>query len=198
MSGWMKKFTDKLRTDRKTSVALLTVLMVALAAAGVFQLSGGSDQRPEFNRNDIMFMNMMIIHHDQAVEMAELSENRTNNSNILEISQNISEAQQEENRVMAEWLRGAGFNRPTRGHRMAGMATAQEMEQLRQSRGREYDLLFSKLMIEHHRGGIQMARAEVQNGRSEKLIDLAQEMVEAQTEEIQRMESWRDEWTGSS
>ncbi|MBC5793572.1 MAG: DUF305 domain-containing protein, partial [Nanohaloarchaea archaeon] len=152
----------------------------------------------EFNRADLMFMNMMIIHHDQAIEMAELAENRTENENILELSENISQAQTKENQKMSEWLREAGFNRPTRGHRMAGMATQQEMNELRQSEGQEFDLLFSELMIEHHEGGIEMERAEVQNGKSEKVVELAKRMIEVQQEEVEKMETWRKEWLESN
>lgn len=153
----------------------------------------GEDSR--FSRADLMFMNMMIIHHDQAIEMAELAENRTDNDKVLSLSQNISEAQRYENRKMAEWLNSVGLNRPTRGHRMAGMAAQEEMMQLEQSRGKEFDQLFSELMIEHHRGGIEMARAEVQNGRAEEVIELARGMVQVQQKEVGMMRQWQEEWS---
>jgi len=189
-------------TDRNKKLLFAGVAVLILATIASFGLFGNTnqplDQVSEFNRADLMFMNMMIIHHDQAIEMAELAENRTDNENILELSQNISQAQKEENQKMIEWLREAGFNRPMQGHRMAGMATQQEMNELKQSEGREFDLLFSELMIEHHEGGIQMARAEVQNGKSEKVVELAQGMIETQQEEVKKMEVWRTEWTNNN
>lgn len=81
---------------------------------------------------------------------------------------------------------------------MAGMASQQEMSRLRRVEGREFDLLFSELMIEHHEGGIQMARAEVQNGRSDKVRELAQGMVNVQQVEVEKMEAWRTEWRGDA
>ena len=189
-------------TDQNKKIIFAGVGVLILATVASFGMFGTpnqpSNQVSEFNRADLMFMNMMIIHHDQAIEMAELAENRTENENILELSQNISQAQTSENQKMSEWLREAGFNRPTRGHRMAGMATQQEMNELRQSEGQEFDLLFSELMIEHHEGGIEMARAEVQNGKSEKVVELAQEMIDVQQEEVEKMEIWRNEWTNNS
>ncbi|MFT4892957.1 MAG: hypothetical protein ACI8Z7_000748 [Candidatus Nanohaloarchaea archaeon] len=188
-------------TERNRKILFAGIAVLILAATASFGMFGmpnqPSDQVSEFNRADLMFMNMMIIHHDQAIEMAELAENRTDNENILELSENISQAQTRENQKMSEWLREAGFNRPTRGHRMAGMATQQEMNELRQSDGREFDLLFSELMTEHHEGGIQMARAEVQNGKSEKVVELAQRMIYVQQEEVEKMETWKTEWTNS-
>ncbi len=185
--------------NKKILFAVIGALLLALLLSyGMFNPSNqASDQASDFNRADLMFMNMMIIHHDQAIEMAEMAENRTENQNILELSRNISQAQTEENQKMSDWLREAGFSRPMRGHRMAGMATQQEMNELSQRRGREFDLLFSELMIEHHEGGIQMARTEVQNGKSEKVIELAQGMIEAQQEEVEKMETWRNKWTNN-
>lgn len=185
--------------NRKISFAGIVVLILTIIATfGMFGIfNQPSNQVSEFNRADLMFMNMMLIHHDQAIEMAELAENRTDNQNILELSQNISQAQTEENQKMAEWLREAGFNPPTRGHRMAGMATQQEMNKLRQSQGREFDLLFSELMIKHHEGGIQMARVENQNGKSDKVVELAQGMIEVQQKEVEKMETWRRDWVNN-
>lgn len=180
----------------KKFLAGIGLAMVVFAGVAVLYSDDEStdDGINEFNRTDLMFMNMMIIHHDQAIEMAELSSTRTDNENILELSRNISEAQKAENQQMSEWLRELGYQRPRDGHRMAGMATQQEMIQLRQSEGREFDLLFSELMIDHHQGGIQMAKAEVQNGGSEKVKELAQGMVDAQTKEVEKMEAWSAEW----
>lgn len=169
---------------RRMIVALAVLTVLGLIAVNSFYNSSEPADSSSFNRADIMFMNMMIIHHDQAIEMAELAENRTDNENILELSGNISKAQRSENEQMAEWLRQLGYQRPVRGHRMAGMASNEEMERLENSTGSEFDLLFSKLMIEHHRGGIQMAQNFIQSGRNPELIELEREMVEAQTQEI--------------
>ena len=185
--------------NKKLIFAGLGILIVAsISFLGTVEAPDqSSNQVSEFNRADLMFMNMMIIHHDQAIEMAKLADNRTENEKILGLSQNISQTQSEENQQMSKWLNEAGFNRPTRGHRMAGMATEQEMNDLRSSRGEEFNLLFSELMIEHHEGGIQMARAEVSNGKSEKVIELAQGMIDVQQTEVEKMESWRSKWSRS-
>lgn len=180
---------------------LLSSLIGLVFLAAIFQgleivdNNETNDQEAEFNRADLMFMNMMIIHHDQAIEMAELAPELTGNQNILELAENISEAQRSENEKMATWLRDSGFRRPREGHRMAGMASSYDMQRLENSEDREFDMLFSELMITHHRGGIQMARAVVENGRSQKVEEIAQTMIRAQQEEVNLMEEWRNEWT---
>ncbi len=175
---------------RISAALIVLVLLGSIAANSHSKPTSSSD----FNRADVMFMNMMIIHHDQAVEMAEMAENRTDNENILELAENISEAQKSENKQMAEWLSQLGMKRPTEGHRMAGMASQEEMQRLENRSGREFDLLFSELMITHHRGGIQMAQTFIPRGRNPELIELEKEMVRAQTEEIRLMNEWREKW----
>ncbi|WP_414837293.1 DUF305 domain-containing protein [Candidatus Nanosalina sp. VS9-1] len=175
---------------RKASIALLGLLFLA----GVL-IQAGSEERGQsgFNRNDVMFMNMMIIHHDQAIDMAELAENRTDNENILELAKNISQAQTQENRQMTEWLNQLGYERPVRGHRMAGMASREEMEKLRDINGTEFNELFAALMIEHHEGGIAMSQNFYRSGENTELRKMQLQMIEAQQKEIRRMREWQEE-----
>lgn len=179
---------------RKILVSLAVLTVLGLVAANSFYTSNEAPSSSGFNRADVMFMNMMIIHHDQAIEMAELAPNRTDNENILELAENISGAQRSENEQMAEWLRQLGYERPVRGHRMAGMASAEEMERLENSTGKEFNVMFSELMIRHHRGGIQMAQNFIRSGRNPELIELEKGMVEAQKQEIRLMQKWRESW----
>lgn len=182
-------------TDEPGKVVLALVVVMAVVATAVF-FSGApgfpGDGDTRFNRADVMFMTMMIPHHEQAIEMAEMAPERTDNEKILALSENISTAQRQENRQMTEWLEEAGYSTSGRTMRMAGMATPQEMEELEQSRGEEFDRLFAELMIEHHEGGIHMANMVIQNGKSERVSDLAQGMVETQRKEINQMKEWRN------
>ena len=197
----LSQIQEKLRQNRDKALLFTAVGLALILAVTVFP--GNMMDRPqqtssgdvgEFNRADVMFMNMMIIHHDQAIQMAELSENRTENENILELSENISEAQKRENEQMTSWLNQLGYERPVRGHRMAGMASRSEMTELRNSNGSEYDKLFAELMITHHRGGIQMAENFVNRGRNPELKEMEKEMIKAQTKEIKKMQNWQEDW----
>lgn len=190
LSGIHRKIIGILSNRKSLSLALV-ILVSSLLLVG---LTAEEESSSSFNRADVMFMNMMIIHHDQAIEMAELAPNRTENENILELSRNISEAQKAENEQMAEWLRELGYQRPRNGHRMAGMASEEQMQQLRNSEGREFDQLFSELMITHHRGGIQMAQSFSQRGRNSELIEMEQQMIETQQHEIEMMRDWQENW----
>ena len=176
-------------------VGLVLVLgFTALFASSLIsEKSSDGSEGSEFNRQDVMFMNMMIVHHDQAIEMAELSENRTDNENILELSENISKAQSRENEQMRAWMQELGFQAGNH-HRMAGMATEEEMSRLENSNGSEFDQLFSELMIEHHRGGIQMAENFKGQGSHQELESMQKRMIDAQQKEIQKMQKWQQKW----
>ena len=174
-------------------ISLIVIGLIVVSGIVAIQSENSSDrQEMEFNRNDLAFMNMMIVHHDQAIEMAELSENRTSNEKILELSNNISEAQTRENEQMTEWMNDLGYSAGNH-HRMAGMASEQEMQQLRNSNGSEFNELFSKLMIEHHRGGIAMAENFYESGRNTELREMQGQMIETQTEEIRKMQKWQEQ-----
>ena len=178
----------------KILAAFIALVFLGLILVNSIYVDSNPAASTGFNREDIMFMNMMIVHHDQAIEMAELAPNRTDNENILELSSNISEAQRTENEKMASWLRELGYQRPVRGHRMAGMASQEEMRRLENSSDREFDRLFAELMIRHHRGGIQMAQNFIRSGRNPELLELEKGMVRAQKAEIEKMLSWKQTW----
>lgn len=180
---------------RRYFLGLTVVIIAVLAVTGISGLndpSGESDGSNEFNRNDVMFMNMMIVHHDQAIQMAELSENRTQNENILELSENISEAQTRENEQMKAWMNELGFSYGNH-HRMAGMVTSEEMQELRDSNGSEFNELFAELMIQHHQGGIAMAENFRDSGQNQDLRAMQQNMINAQTREIELMRTWQNQ-----
>ena len=110
---------------------------------------------------------------------------------ISGLAENISEAQTRENRQMAEWLRQQGYQRPRNGHRMAGMASQEQMQRLENSEGKDFDRLFAELMIEHHRGGIEMARNFREVGRYSELKNMQTGMIQAQQTEIEKMKKWQ-------
>lgn len=188
-----RKFLDRFASR---NLYAITLVVVGVAAGMVLlQVPGSSpdDSRvSEFNRNDLMFMNMMVVHHDQAIEMAELAGNRTDSEKILQLADNISEAQRAENKQMNEWMQSMGYQ-PGNHHRMAGMASPEEMQRLETSEGSKFDRLFAELMIEHHRGGIEMARNFREVGKHSELKEMQTQMIETQQMEIEKMQKWQNQ-----
>jgi len=185
---------------RRIAAALL--LAVFLAACG--QSDGGSqDAAAEPNSADVNFVQQMIPHHEQAVEMAEFVDDRTQRPQLVQLSQDIISSQSSEIDTMTAWLEewgeepAAGGMDHGGGHddmTMPGMMTEEEMKGLMGLEGRAFDLTFTEMMIEHHEGAIEMAETELEEGSLPAVQDLADQIIEAQEAEIEQMQGWRHDW----
>ncbi len=151
-----------------------------------------------YSPDDVRFMQDMIPHHNQAVQMGALVAGRTNNPDIFEIAGRIDASQADEIAFMQGWLaeRGEEVPDPTAhhamhmSHDMAGMASPAEMAQLADSEGVEFDKLFLQLMIPHHEGAVTMVEELLEQPGSAYdpvLLDFTTDIVNDQTAEIERM-----------
>ena len=158
-----------------------------------------------FTQADIAFMQMMIAHHNQAVEMAALAPSRTNNPELLKIAGRITASQKDEMAFMRDWLsaRGApvavnhaGMAGHAMDHRsmMKGMATPAQMAALAASSGAAFDQQFLDLMIAHHRGAVDMVEELLDQSGSASdplLFQFIGDVENEQTAEIKRMDELR-------
>ena len=144
---------------------------------------------------DAMFMQGMIVHHQQAVDMAALVADRTNNEKITAIAGRIDASQADEIKFMTEWLSERGEPLAMEGmghahHTMMGMATPEQMAQLAASNGTAFDRLFLQLMIAHHQGAIDMVD-ELHNSPGTAydpvMFEFTNDVVSDQQTEIERM-----------
>jgi uncharacterized protein (DUF305 family) len=127
-----------------------------LTAAEAIKLSN-----TRYSPADVMFMQMMIVHHSQALDMARLVKTRTNNAAILKIADRIEASQKDEMTFMSDWLKERGEDRAMAGmghdhHHMKGMASPEQMRALAEARGTAFDRQFLQLMTAHHQGALDM------------------------------------------
>lgn len=192
--------------------------LVAVAALGVLLAGcGGSTHDMDgmdlvtpsgtsgASADDAMFAQMMIPHHEQAVEMAELAESRAEDPEIQALAAQILAAQQPEIDTMTGWLTEWGV--PVMpgdeamdahgGHGMSGMLSDDQLQELADSSGAEFDRLFAQYMIEHHEGAIDMAE-DVQDSADPRVAALAAEIITAQQAEIEQMRAFLDRSRGSA
>lgn len=188
------------------STASVTGALVLLTACGGGTTAGSGHEgasptpssttastgtRAAFNQADVMFAQMMIPHHQQAVEMAELAETRATDPEIKELAQKIKAAQDPEITTMRGWLRAWGASEMPmgegHGHGMPGMMTEEDMAELKASEGRAFDRMFVEMMIEHHDGAIDMAKTELSRGTNPEAKELAETIIDTQQAEIDQM-----------
>ncbi len=143
-----------------------------------------------FDANDVMFAQMMIPHHSQAVELATLAESNTTTPAIRDLAARIKGAQQPEIDEMTAWLAAAGAmegDHGAHGMSMPGIVSDSDMAALEQATGAEFDALFLTHMIQHHDGAIAMANDVLATTANDVVSALGTAIVAAQTAEIAEM-----------
>jgi uncharacterized protein (DUF305 family) len=153
--------------------------------------------RPSYTAADVRFMQGMIGHHQQAVEMTTLLATRTTNEDMRKLARRIEASQADEIRMMEEWLRRRGERQPDpHAHHapgaplMPGMLSADEMRRLAAAKGAEFDGLFLEYMIKHHEGALVMVAelfASPGAGQESEIYAFASDVDADQRMEIDRM-----------
>lgn len=183
------------------SITLAVVAALTVAGCGSDTDSNGSTGSTEssdaqFNDADVTFAQQMIPHHEQAVEMATMAQERASSPEVKQLAAKIEAAQGPEIDTMAGWLEDWGQEAPSdsmggmdhSGSDMSGMMSDEDMESMGAATGTEFDQMFLTMMIEHHTGAIEMAQAEQQDGENPDAIALAEKIEADQTAEIAQME----------
>jgi uncharacterized protein (DUF305 family) len=177
------------------------LLGVAVAvAAGMALLALLVTRSPGDNSPEAGFARDMIVHHAQAVEMAEIVRDRTQSEEIRVLATDIALTQQAQIGMMQGWLdvwelpatstepAMVWMGHPTEG-RMPGMASPEEVDRLRELPPDEADELFLRLMIEHHRAAIPMAEAILEETDQPAVEELAGAIASSQRAEIETMQA---------
>ena len=139
---------------------------------------------------DVMFAQMMIPHHQQAVEMADLAlENASTSSDVKGLAQQVKAAQDPEIATMNGWLRewGAPTSAPM-DHGTSGMMSDEDMASLKAAEGAEFNRMWLEMMIDHHQGAVTMAQDVLSSTEDPEVKNLAQAVVDGQKKEIATMQ----------
>lgn len=194
-------------STRVALAATASVLVLGLAACGDSDdghaggsMAGGSSARSsasaptDHDQADVMFSMMMVPHHLQAVEMADLVPSRSTDAEVIALAGRIKAAQQPEVDTMASWL-GAWGAEPVLGHDdmdhagTGGMMSADDLRELAALTGPDFDDRWLEMMVEHHEGAVEMAQDVIRSGRHAPTRALAVDIVEAQQREIAQMKA---------
>lgn len=146
------------------------------------------------NQDDVLFAQMMIPHHQQAVALAGMVPDRSTNPEVRALAAEISAAQQPEIATMKDMLGRWGIKPDEMQHEsghagmtMQGMVGDETLVKLEGLKGPDFDALWLQSMIGHHQGAIEMATIEVEAGKSPEMTALARSIISAQQAEIDQM-----------
>jgi uncharacterized protein (DUF305 family) len=150
---------------------------------------------------DVQFMQGMIMHHAQAVEMTALIESHTENKDLRSLGERISRSQADEINFMKRWLTARGepisaathhMHTPSHHEMMPGMLTSKQMDALKKAKGKEFDELFLRGMIQHHDGALVMVKQlfdTAGSGQDAELFNFASDVDSGQRAEIKVMQT---------
>ncbi len=185
--------------------ALTTACTLAACGGGTRPSVQASPVRYPYTAADVYFMSGMISHHAQAIVMAGWAPTHGASPSVRTLCERIINAQTDEILTMQTWLRdrqqpvpearATGMKMMMNGMEhemlMPGMLTEEQMRQLDQARGTEFDRLFLLFMIQHHRGAVSMVKdlfGSYGAGQDETVFKFASDVNVDQTTEIARME----------
>ncbi|MEV4574075.1 DUF305 domain-containing protein [Nonomuraea jabiensis] len=200
-----------MRINRKISVAVAASGLALLTACGgngdsmaghegmtsagaPAATSASAQPSAAFNDADVMFAQMMIPHHEQAVEMADLAATRASDPEVKELAAQIKAAQDPEIQTMKGWLTEWGKPAPEggMGHDMPGVMSEEDMKKLEAAKGKAFDKLFVQQMIAHHNGAIAMAKTEQTGGSNPQAKELAKTIETTQQAEVEQLQKILD------
>ena len=186
-------------------IALAVAAAALLAACGkAADDSSGAPAKPLPNQADVAFVQGMVPHHQQAIEMAGLIDGRTDRPELTKLAKDVTTTQSAEVSRMQGWLQAWG--KPSSGmgemdhgaSPMPGMMGQAEMDELKGLKGSRFDLAFVEMMTRHHQGAIEMATTELETGSPGEVKQLARQIITAQQREIQQMDGWERAWSTAS
>jgi uncharacterized protein (DUF305 family) len=198
----------------RTALRTAAFASAALLVAGCGSDTGTDDQAPSTadsgaltgedpedaeergNEADVTFVAGMIPHHQGAIEMAALVEDRTDRQELVDLADEIIEVQAAEVEMLEGMLDRLG-GQPADAdadHGAMGMPDHDGMAELEAAEGEAFDRRFLELMIVHHEGAVDMAEEVLAEGEDAEVAVLAEDVIAAQEAEIDQMRRWLEEW----
>ena len=184
------------------------IIALSLAATALFGLtacstsatvdhSGHADHTTpaataDFSSADLMFAQMMIPHHQQAVDISFMALANTQNADVRALAESIITHQSSEIVILKSWLDAAGAKLDeSHSMHMQGMLTDAQLAELEAVKDAEFDALWLSGMIMHHEGAVVMAE-DVTDSANEEVSHFAEHVIEDQTAEIKKMKDLLD------
>jgi len=181
----------------KPVIAGLVALIMVMALAGCSKDGSmgmdheghSSEASGDLSGDDVMFLQMMIPHHQQAIDISDLALTKSTDSELLALAKDIRDEQAAEIVKMKAWLDAVGADLEMdhgASHSMSGMLSDSELAALEKATGKSFDVLWLKGMTGHHTGAIDMA-AMIENAKSAEIKSFGEGIVASQSAQNKAM-----------
>ena len=185
--------------NKKRCVAILGAVLIAVLPACGSSSSQDADavvaDEAAFNDADVMFAQMMIPHHEQAIEMSDIALDPTVGAGeqVLALATQIKNAQDPEitqmKALLTAWGKPLTTDEDHSSSMMSGMMSTDELAELGTLTGAAFDAAWAAAMITHHEGAIEMAKTVLADGKNAETLALAQAIISGQELEIETLRS---------
>ena len=183
-----------MRINRAITTIFIAILALSLSACASTGTKGSmhdhsSQAAGDLSSDDIMFLQMMIPHHQQAIDISDLALTRSADPELLALAKDIRDEQGAEIVKMKAWLDKAGADLDpghSMGDSMGGMLSESELAALKTATGKSFDLLWLKGMTGHHDGAIDMA-AMIEDADNDEIKSFGQAIVTSQSAQNKQM-----------
>ncbi len=176
----------------KRTIYLLSILLFLTGLTA--STSHGDRCSDEYSQDDVNYLQSMIEHHEGAVEMAEMVPENTERSELVNLSEDVIQVQRSEINRMESMIDSACVE-PEAEEEQHIAPTERQVNYLGSLNGTEFDLMFINFMAAHHADASMESDIIMREGRSEEVKELARNITEAQTQEIEQMYGWYTEWS---
>ncbi len=147
-----------------------------------------------YNDTDVMFLQMMLAHHEQGLQMVRLAENRADRAEVRTLAQAVATTQSDEVTVMKSWL-GAWSKPTTVDHAPSAHADhgglpatgTEEIAALRKAKGATFETAFLNLFVAHQHNAVEMANLEARKGANTDTKALANRIQQSRADQIRQM-----------
>jgi len=168
------------------------ILIALVALVGLTSCSADNSHMgmhdEKYNGAAIMFAQMMIPHHEQAIELSNLAIKTSTDAEILSLASQIKSEQSPEIKQMETWLESVGMPDMHHMMEMPGFVEESDFAALKKLTGAEFDIRFLELMIGHHEGAIEMAQ-DIKGNKNSEVKTLSDAIISSQTAEITEMKT---------
>ena len=202
--------TMQINIDKKTGIftGIVIVLLAIIMSMsfsrnderGFFGMRGFGMMGSDYNQRssdlsgaDMMFLQMMIPHHQQAVDISNLALAKSKDAELLALATDIRDGQSAEIIQMKAWLSNSNTDidmgrsmGDSMGHSMGGMLTESELAELKDATGSSFDLLWLEGMTNHHDGALHMV-GMIDNAKNAEIKRFGKDIATAQTAQIEQM-----------
>ena len=176
------------RAIRGIFIAILALSISACASTGTKDSmhNHSSQAAGDLSSDDVMFLQMMIPHHQQAIDISDLALTKSEDAELRALAKNIRDEQGAEIVKMKAWLEKAKAASHSASHSMDGMLSDAELAALEKATGKSFDVLWLKAMTGHHTGAIDMA-SMLNDSNNDELIFFGQGIVASQSAQNKQM-----------